>query len=508
MAVPLSHKTLFVLDHSPAFLQSSKVVVEYDIFNKARPGVIPLAPITKTLWTCAVEAVVEYCRIVYDIFATDKLIRFVLSDPKLPAFPVSWNQDAQGLDQVMAHLAEHGSPSSSCDQDDCSITAAIAKAIATLCEPTERQQRRTPDAGEAATTETDLSNGGRIVCITNCKSKAQIKMIEESMSDAFVRHNKMAAESHRREVVPAAVNSEVIVVRTGRYIAAKLAFLVQLHYDLASTTVTGIPMKVIGGCDGAAGGGIRYEMVTLKWWHALYAQRSVERSADAGYNLRSRGVKVLVLSAMLHFQPAAGRSLSHIGDPEHAAADVTLGPPRRTRARALNRRPCSEGCAGAGNATTGSTDFGDFMKDSRLAPVEADAQQQQQQQQQEEEEDAEMKPVRKAKAQLERMTRFWPMVIGETVIFNILSNLDPLPSLITKEVLDEEDVVDCKKAIYHMVAMEQRNETLAIPMIGTRGKAHKREEQYRQMWSELDTLVKAHAENSSGHQQVSGCWQL
>ena len=31
-------------------------------------GFIPLTPVTKTVWTSAVEAVSEYCRIVWDIF--------------------------------------------------------------------------------------------------------------------------------------------------------------------------------------------------------------------------------------------------------------------------------------------------------------------------------------------------------------------------------------------------------------------------------------------------------
>ncbi len=37
---------------------------------------IPLAPITKSLWTCAVEAAVEYSRVVFDIYANVKLVSF------------------------------------------------------------------------------------------------------------------------------------------------------------------------------------------------------------------------------------------------------------------------------------------------------------------------------------------------------------------------------------------------------------------------------------------------
>ena len=79
MTFPHSHKTVIVLDRSPHFLELSKEMIEYDIFTKSRaPGIIPMAPIVKSLWTCNVEAVMEYCRIVYDIFPVKKLVTDVI----------------------------------------------------------------------------------------------------------------------------------------------------------------------------------------------------------------------------------------------------------------------------------------------------------------------------------------------------------------------------------------------------------------------------------------------
>lgn len=42
------------------------------------------------------------------------------------------------------------------------------------------------------------------------------------------------------------LTSEVHSVRAGRHLATKLNILVQQHFDLASTTITNIPMKVRG----------------------------------------------------------------------------------------------------------------------------------------------------------------------------------------------------------------------------------------------------------------------
>lgn len=41
---------------------------------------IPLPPVSKSIWTCCMEALCEYCRIVWDIFPKQKFLRFVVSD--------------------------------------------------------------------------------------------------------------------------------------------------------------------------------------------------------------------------------------------------------------------------------------------------------------------------------------------------------------------------------------------------------------------------------------------
>jgi len=76
---PVTHKTVIVLDRCPYFLESSQQPVEFDMLVKSKvAGVIPLAPITKSLWTCNVEAVLEYIRVVYDLFPSNKLVCFFM----------------------------------------------------------------------------------------------------------------------------------------------------------------------------------------------------------------------------------------------------------------------------------------------------------------------------------------------------------------------------------------------------------------------------------------------
>lgn len=71
---PANHKTVFVLDHTPYFGISSECPLEFDFFKSRGQNLIPLAPVSKSLWTTSVEASLEYCRIVWDLFPAGKLV--------------------------------------------------------------------------------------------------------------------------------------------------------------------------------------------------------------------------------------------------------------------------------------------------------------------------------------------------------------------------------------------------------------------------------------------------
>ena len=131
-------------------------------------------------------------------------------------------------------------------------------------------------------------------------------------------------------------------------------------------------------------------------------------------------------------------------------------------------------------------------------------------------------PAERAKAQLERYTRYWPMIISQTTIFNMQAvsrttaffhtlhscsphitrliyffnglcdlcvhcmcvtvyvlivcviQVVPLANLIVKESLSEEDLLTCQKTVYNLVDMERKNDPLPISTVGSRGKGPKR----------------------------------
>lgn len=74
MVYPHNYKTVFVIDRSAKLLQSSNEDFEFDVGNKSKASIIPLAPLSKSHWTSSIEAGLEFCRIIYDIFGRRKLV--------------------------------------------------------------------------------------------------------------------------------------------------------------------------------------------------------------------------------------------------------------------------------------------------------------------------------------------------------------------------------------------------------------------------------------------------
>uniref|UniRef100_A0A3P8X7K6 Integrator complex subunit 13 n=1 Tax=Esox lucius TaxID=8010 RepID=A0A3P8X7K6_ESOLU len=559
----VSHKTAFVVDHCPYMAESSRQQVECDVLTKSRgQGVIPLAPVSKSLWTCAVECSMEYCRILYDVYPTKKLVNYIVSDSEFHILN-SWRQEDQSTHELMSALAAVGPPNPREDPECCSVLHGLVAAVESLCKITEYQH-------EARTTLMDtadrVANRGRIICLTNAKSDTHVRMLEDCVQETILEQNKMAASSDRlmpiqqcelvlvhifpqgedtlvsdrpKKEVSSLLTSEVHSVRAGRHLATKLNILVQQHFDLASTTITNIPMKpTLNVCEQEeqhANTSANYDVELL---HHRDAHLEFFKSGDlhmAGSTSRDSGLKETVTlkwctprtnSVELHYCTGAYRiSPTDVNSRPSSCLtnfllngrSVLLEQPRKSGSKVISHMLSSHGgeiflhvlnstrstledppsiSEGCGGRVTDYriTDFGEFMRENRLTPVpetlDADA--------------SEKIPSERAKAQLERHTRYWPMIISQTTIFNMQAVV-PLANLIVKESLSEEDVLTCQKTVYNLVDMERKNDPLPISTVGSRGKGPKRDEQYRIMWNELETLVKTHVGGSDKHQRVLDC---
>ncbi|XP_077399799.1 LOW QUALITY PROTEIN: integrator complex subunit 13 [Vanacampus margaritifer] len=550
----VAHKTVFVVDHCPYMAESSRQQVECDVLTKSRgQGVIPLAPVSKSLWTCAVECSMEYCRILYDIYPLDKLINYIVSDSEFHLLN-SWKRDCQSTHELMSSLAAVGPPNPREDPECCSILHGLVAAVESLCKITELQHEKRIALMDVAER---VANRGRIICLTNAKSDTHVRMLEDCIQETIMEQNKLAAGSDRlmgiqqcelvlihiypqgddtlvsdrpkKEVSPL-LTSEVHSVRAGRHLASKLNILVQQHFDLASTTITNIPMKEEQHANTSA----NYDVELL---HHKDAHMEFIKSGDlhmAGTSTRENGLKETVtlkwctprtISVELHYCTGAYRiSPTDVNSRPSSCLtnfllngrSVLLEQPRKSGSKIISHMLSSHGgeiflhvlnsnrstledppsiSEGCGGRVTDYriTDFGEFMKENRLTPVSEATHH-----------PAAKLPAERARAQLERHTRYWPMIISQTTIFNMQAVV-PLANLIVKELLTEEDVLTCQKTVYNLVDMERKNDPLPISTVGSRGKGPKRDEQYRIMWNELETLVKTHAGATDRHQRVLDC---
>uniref|UniRef100_A0A671TRV5 Integrator complex subunit 13 n=1 Tax=Sparus aurata TaxID=8175 RepID=A0A671TRV5_SPAAU len=545
----VSHKTVFVVDHCPYMAESSRQQVECDVLTKSRAqGVIPLAPVSKSLWTCAVECSMEYCRILYDIYPKDKLVNYIVSDSEFHILN-SWRREDQSTHELMSALAAVGPPNPREDPECCSILHGLVAAVEALCKITELQHERRTTLMDTADR---VANRGRIICLTNAKSDTHVRMLEDCIQETILEQNKLAAGSDRlmaiqqcdlvlvhihpqgedtlvsdrpKKEISSLLTSEVHSVRAGRHLATKLNILVQQHFDLASTTITNIPMKEEQHANTSANydvellhhrdahleffksGGSEHnenglkETITLKW--CTPRTNSIELHYCTGaYRISPTDVNSRPSSCLTNFllngrsvlleQPrkSGSKVISHMLSSH--GGEIFLHVLNSNRSTLEDPPSISEGCGGRVTDYR-ITDFGEFMRENRLTPVSESSH-----------DPSGKLPAERAKAQLERYTRYWPMIISQTTIFNMQAVV-PLANLIVKETLSDEDVLTCQKTVYNLVDMERKNDPLPISTVGSRGKGPKRDEQYRIMWNELETLVKTHAGDTDRHQRVLDC---
>ncbi|XP_053202094.1 integrator complex subunit 13-like [Panonychus citri] len=563
---PISHKTVIVLDNSYRFLSTScGQPIDYDVCLKmkggAPPGIIPLAPLSKSLWTCSVEAIQEYSRIVYDVFpGSERLLSLVTCDEVGFKIVMGWNSEHQNiahLNSCFARSSFHTRPSSSFSRgsepiwtEDSTLSNGVKAAIEALGTPTVTQtQIRGKNPREA--------NSGRVMLIACFKNENQLKYVSDFMADCLNRYNKAMREkddpnrlpinechltivniypvgdlspsSQIREIAnfyPSPILScEIHSSRGGTMFALKLLSLVQSHYHLASTTVTGIPMKeeqnasssanydveIVHPADAhvnlpkiatGAGGGdgschripkedANYETIPLKWCTPrttsveLHHCSSAYRISPVDVNSRPSSCLTNFLlsgrTVMLEMTKLKGsKVMSHMLSSHNGELYIhTL-----YTGRSLLEDPpsISEGIGGR-ITDYRINDFGELMKRIKLSPIKPSMISS----------EKTVSPIDKAMGYLTRQTLYWPIVLGHSIMFNLQLHIAPLINLIPKDQLTVEDVNECKNAIYQIVKMESKGTSLVLPCVSARGKGPKKEELYKLLWRELDHYIEIYA---------------
>nr|CAD7403948.1 unnamed protein product [Timema cristinae] len=551
---PANHKTIFVLDHTPYFGISSEYLIEFDFTKSRGPGFIPLAPISKSLWTCSVEAAIEYCRVVWDLFPQGKLVRFIVSDLSARILN-TWSPQQQNIQHIISSLASIGVPPRP-QQEDFSVIHGLKAAAEAHCECTDIQHEKRTSLTENAI---KVLNRCRVIVIMSARDDASMKSLEDIFQNILIQQNKIAASSdhliaihhchlviinihpntvvsqvssHPVKEVSSILTSEVHSVKAGGELSGKLSNLIMSHYNLGSTTVTGIPMKEEQNASSSANydveifhaaaahtsilkgnaadsalirtqrDGTDYETVTLKWCTPRGCSASEMQNCIAMHRITPADVNSRPSSCLINFllsgrsvmlempRKAGGKMISHL----LAAHGGEIFVHTLVTARSVLEDPPSISEGSGGRITDYRiTDFGMMMKNNKLFPRKRKYEQTE-----------EETLLNRSRAQLDRHTKFWPITISATFLFNLKNYVDPLPTLMLKEELTDEEVVECKQIIYSLIGQESKHEPLQTPSMGQRGKGPKREEQYRIMWTELEAFLRVHCRTDQ-HNRVLNC---
>ncbi|ODM99401.1 Protein asunder [Orchesella cincta] len=311
----LHTKTVILMDHSQHLKEASGIQIEIDIGmmggSRLRGGRKPeeegfgrghnwnyipnfFPPVMKTLWTCAVENVIEYARIVYDVFADERLLRILLCQSTQgqtlwlntwESVPTNYsgkqvgNVNQQSIPYITEAFANAGQPPSQKKQSfvgsAAGLQTGIKAAIDGLSQPSPSQIALMTSAAASGKGTVKPINRGRVVCITSCTTESIGQFTAEDLEDflvtAVASQNRIAnASDHLLPIVECelvllslhplgkentsrvlsrplhdisnSVRAEVYVVTPDK-LNEKILDICTSHHNLIVSTVTNIPMK-------------------------------------------------------------------------------------------------------------------------------------------------------------------------------------------------------------------------------------------------------------------------
>lgn len=316
------------------------------------------------------------------------------------------------------------------------------------------------------------------------------------------------------------LRTEVHSIRCGKALSELLSGLILNHYDLASTTVTGIPMKEEQNANSSANYDVEIfhhanahsesfksdimegpnkvrKTMTLKWCtprgnpQDMYNCTAVYRVTPVDINSRPSSCLINFLlggrSVLLEMpRRSGGKTNSHLLSAH--GGEIFIHTLATGRSVLEDPPSISEGFGGRVTDYR-VADFAQLIQVNKVIPLKLCTNQKS------------ILPIIKMKNRLDRLTKYWPITISSTFLFNIRQYVDPLPALICKDELTSEEVTTCRQVIYSLAALESKNEPLVASLPLIRGKPPKREEQFKMMWTELEKMVRAHC-RTDAHNKI------
>lgn len=314
-------------------------------------------------------------------------------------------------------------------------------------------------------------------------------------------------------------------------IGIKVSNLLLKHYNLASTTVTGIPMKEEQNASSSANydveiyhaatahttilnanvadakavvakkEGADYETIKLKWCTPrannnlpdIHSCTTLHRITPVDINSRPSACLITFLlngrSVLLEMiRQGGGKSMSHVLKSYNGEIYIHSVSSGRT---VLEDPPSISEGPGGKVTQYRVADFGNFMRLNLLQPSKRKLTE-------------DKNCIEDAKEKLKKQTAYWPLITSSTMIYNLKQYTEPMLSLMVKDNISEQEVINCKQCIFALVTAESKNEPLIIPNLSNPRKMMKKDDQYKSMWTELEIFLKSNL-YTENHCKVLQC---
>lgn len=440
-------------------------------------------------------------------------------------------------------MAMVGAPRNTAQTSDFTVIHGLRAAIEALAEATEFQKEyKLKNEGA------HLSNRGRVICITSARDNPSMTSLESIFLQIILQQNAMSSKNsdmlnvdychlvivnlypsnveslvtHRPiQDLSAYVRSEIHSVTSAKLPKLLMSMILD-HYNLASTTVTGIPMKEEQNSSSSANydveifhesrshtvflgselvlprnqkEGFDYDTVTLKWCTpragAAEMQNCLVQNRITPVDVTSRPSSCLInfllngRSVLLEMpRKSGGKITSHLLSSH--GGEIFIHSLNTARSCLDDSPSISEGLGGK-VVNYRIPDFAQTILQQRLVPLKTKYP----------DED-----LGKVRAKISKLTKYWPLTFNSTIVYNIRQYVEPILALSQKEELTEDEVVQCQQCIFQLVGIETRHELTLHN--NQRIKGSKKDDQYRLMWNELEVIVGLNGK-SAGHKTILQC---
>lgn len=434
-----------------------------------------------------------------------------------------------------------GPPRNSQQTTDFTVIHGLRAAIEALAEPTGFQKEYMQKHELPR-----VSNRGRVICITSARDNLSMSSLETIFHQVLLQQNSMSVKSDHLLKIdfchlliinlypstesfvntrPPQDHSSIFRSEIHSHPSAKLPRvlmnLILKHYNLASTTVTNIPMKEEANSSSSANydveifhevrthsvflnaelprsvisqEGFEYETVTLKWCTprsgASEMQHCLVQNRITPVDVTSRPSSCLInfllsgRSVLLEMpRKSGGKTTSHLLSAR--GGEIFIHSLNTSRSVLEDCPSISEGVGGK-IVNYRIPDLVQTTVQQRLVPLKKKYPDEN---------------LGKVRARIAKKMSYWPITFNTTIVYNIRQYVEPILVMTQKEDLTEEEVLACQQCIYALVGVEARHDMV---LNNQRIKGNKKEDQYRLMWNELEVIVGMNGK-SNGHKAILQC---